>query len=202
MALRAITSSDGFKEIAGVYDSTTSLNKQLEDKHAEVERLRAEMKEMQDNHDIIHQGGLDNYRKSYQKLEKEKAAMWADSYTLKATVKQKEKAAAECKEKSDALQKEANELKVSLEEEKNKATAAQNEVAELKKSVEGKNSEIEKLKESLNGEQNKVSNLTKELSTSQEENTSLRGQLEAATKKITDLESFASQLREEDEEKL
>jgi hypothetical protein len=89
-----------------------------------------------------------------------------------------------------------------LEEEKNKAIAAQNEVAELKKSVEGKNSEIGELKESLNSEQNKVSALTKELSTSQEDNTSLRGKLEEATKKITDLESFASQLRVEDEEKL
>jgi len=201
MTLRAIASSDCFKEIASVYDSTTSLNKQLEDKHAEVENLRAEMKKMQDNHDIIHQGSLENYRKSCKKLEDEKASLWADSYTLKAAVKDKEDAAAECKDKSDALQNEANELKASLEEEKKKAIAAQNEVAKLKKSVEEKNSEIGKLKESLSSEKNQVSALTKELSESQKDNISLRGQLEKATKKITDLESFASQLHEEDEDK-
>ena len=202
MALRAITSSDGFKEIACVYDSTTSLNQQLEDKHAEVEKLRAEMKKMQDNHDVIHQGSLEIYRKSYKELENEKAALWADSYSLKAAVKKKEDAAAECKEKSDALQKEADELKASLEEEKKKALAAQGEVAELKKSVEEKDKEIEKLKGSLDSEQTQVSALKQELSASQTDNTSLRGQLEEATKKITDLESFASQLHEEDEDKL
>lgn len=202
MALRAITSSDGFKEISCVYDSTTSLNKQLEDKHAEVEKLHAEMKKMQDHHDIIHQGSLENYRKSHKKLEDEKASLWANSYTLKAAVKDKEDAAAKCKEKSDALQKEADELKASLEEEKKKAAAAQDEVAELKKSVEGKNSEIGELKESLDSERTQVSALKDELSASKKDNTSLRGQLEGATKKITDLESFASQLHEEDEDKM
>lgn len=152
VALKAITSSDGFKEIAGVFDSSTNLKQQLEDRDAELEELRAEMQQLQINHDIIYQGSLENYRKSYEKLEKDKSDLLADSCALKAAMEKKEQFADECQADRDAWGKEVDELKAALEGEKQKVAAAQDEVTQLKSSLEEKDAEIEKLKEHFNSE--------------------------------------------------
>lgn len=121
--------------------------------------------------------------------------------SLNADIKERNDAIAELKKKQESLQNQVRQL----EETSNKQKEAMKKSREKIKDLENSRNQIETrakgLEKSCSQEKSKVLQLEEELSSVKVENVSLDQNLKASDRRLTELESFAVQLHEEDLEK-
>jgi chromosome segregation ATPase len=197
--VRNLTSDDNYKAIASVFDEVPLLKERNKSKDTELDRLREEIDGLKTMHENRRQEELELYRTQYNKLEKEKTKLSGEISTLTGTIQQKDDAVAELNRTHDRLRGQLDQVKKSLNDEQKKVTAANTEITELQQSLKVKDAEIDKLKESLRNEKTQVSNTETQLHVLQKENTSLQQNLQSRMTRLSEVEGFATKLREVDE---
>jgi len=195
-AVRTLTSDENYKAVAGIYEEIPLLKGQIDSKDTELRRLRNEIDGLKSTHEARRREELELYRAQHNRLDEEKTKLSKDISILTTTIQERDNAIAGLDRKQKSLQGQLDLAKKLSHDEMKKVTAANTEITKLQQSLKVKDSDIDKLKEDLSSEKTQVSNTAKQLQALRKENTSLREDL----RRLSEIEGFAKELHEEDED--
>jgi chromosome segregation ATPase len=199
-AVRSLASGDSYKAAANIFDQVPLLKGQIESKDIELDRLRNEINDLKSKHESHRQEELDLYCTQRNKLEAEKASLSEKISSLSVTIQQSGETVAELNRTHDGLRGQLDQAQKALDGEKGKAAAANTKIMDLQQSLKAKDTEVEKLKESLRSEKGRLSSTETQLLNLQKEKNSLQQNLQLKTARLSEVEGFATELHDLDEE--
>jgi chromosome segregation ATPase len=197
-AVRAFSSDNAYQIIASLTEEVPLLKGQIESKSKEADGLKAEIANLKIRYEGRLHENLDLYHKERNKLEGEKSGLSGNISTLKATIREKDAAAAKLNQIVMTLQSQLDQSKKVLDKEKETLATANAEITELQQSRKDKDNEIDKLKDDLSNERTQVSKAEGRSRDSQKEVASLRQELRLNTKRLTEIEEYTTKLHEDD----
>jgi chromosome segregation ATPase len=199
-AVRTLTSDNGYKAIVSLTEEIPPLKRQIESKTKEADGLRAEIVSLKARHQERLQEDLELYRAQHNKVEGENSELSGNISTLERTIREKDRAIAELSRTVKNLQSQLEQSRKSLDKEREKVTTANGEITKLQQGQKDKDIDIEKLKEALRKEQIKVSSAEGKSQDAQTETDSLRQKLKLTTARLSEIEGYTTELREQGEE--